>query len=274
MTLLYAPGLPLDGRRVLVTRAAHQAGKLCDGLRLVGAVPVEVPVIEIRPPEDVAPLIAALRKLEEYDWLILTSANTVRVLAVCAAEQDIALTQPAKLRVAAIGSATAEAARKVGFTVAVMPQEYVAESLVYELAIEAAGKRVLLARAAIARDVIPGALRQAGAIVDVVDAYRNVLPDAAPELLRDALKSPIDAVTFSSSSSVKHLAEAAQRAGIAFPLTGVAAISIGPITSRTLRELGWEPAAEASPSDIAGLIEAAVRVLSNHEAHASRSSVL
>jgi uroporphyrinogen-III synthase len=107
-----------------------------------------------------------------------------------------------------------------------------------------------------ARDVIPDALRAAGATVDVADAYRNGMPAAAPELLRNAVADGIDAATFTSSSSVTHLAEAAQAVGIPWPLAGVPAISIGPITSNSLRALGWEPAIEASPSDIPGLISA------------------
>jgi len=113
----------------------------------------------------------------------------------------------------------------------------------------------------VARDVIPDALRAAGAVVDLVDAYSNVLPEAAPEQLRCALATGIAAATFTSSSSAKHLAEAARQAGIAWPLAAVAAVSIGPITSQTLVELGWEPAAEAVPSDIPGLIAAVQRVL-------------
>jgi uroporphyrinogen-III synthase/uroporphyrinogen III methyltransferase/synthase len=110
--------------------------------------------------------------------------------------------------------------------------------------------------------VIPDALREAGAVVDVVDAYRNVLPEGAPILLRQAVAEGLDAATFTSSSSVTHLAEAARAAGVAWPLAGVPAISIGPITSQTLRDLGWPPAAEAEPSDIPGLIAAVERVLS------------
>ena len=121
----------------------------------------------------------------------------------------------------------------------------------------------MLARAAVARDVIPDTLRRAGAIVDVVDAYQNVFPENAPERLRGALAQGIDAATFTSSSSVTHLAEAASRSGLAFPFAGVQAVSIGPITSGTLRELGWEPAVEAEPSDIPGLIAAVVRVFGN-----------
>ena len=253
--------LPLSGRRVLVTRAAHQAGKLSEGLRALGAEPVEVPVLEIQPPASFDQMDAALCQLDRFDWLILTSANTVRALAERAVALGSELAQPACLKVAAVGEATAAAARKAGLQVAFVPESYVAEGLVEGLAGEAAGQRILLARAAVARDVIPDALRAAGAEVDVVDAYRNVLPEAAPELLRRAVAEGIDAATFTSSSSASHLAEAAKRAGIAWPLAAVPAVSIGPITSQTLRALGWEPAMEASPYDIPGLIAAVVQIL-------------
>jgi RimJ/RimL family protein N-acetyltransferase len=146
-----------------------------------------------------------------------------------------------------------------------VPEAYVAEKLVEgllkTLQSQTSRQRILLTRAAVARDVIPDALRVAGAEVDVVEAYRNVLPDAAPEQLRQALGKGIDAATFTSSSSATHLAEAARVAGVAWPLAGVPAVSIGPITSQTLRELGWPPAAEANPSDIPGLIAVVARLL-------------
>lgn len=255
--------LPLAGRRVLVTRAALQAGKLSLGLRALGAEAVEVPVLEIRPPADFAPLDRALRELDSYDWLILTSANAVRALNERAIVLNIALGRVVRPKVAAVGDVTAAAAKKAGLEVVVVPESYVAESLVERLASEMGGKKVLLARAEIARDVIPEALRVSGAIVDVVEAYRNIMPEVAPQLLREALEQGIDAATFTSSSSVTHLAEAARAAGIAFPLAGVAAVSIGPITSKTLRAMGWEPAAEASVSDIARLIEATRRALAS-----------
>jgi uroporphyrinogen-III synthase len=306
--------LPLAGRLVLVTRAAHQAGKLSDALRELGATPVEVPVLEIHTPEDPAPLEKAIRRLDTYDWLILTSANAVKAVVESSAAIGTTVAQAALLQVAAIGASTAAAARDAGLSVALVPENYLAESLVEELlnrqtnesghdfiraknepqkeaalapvkniAEQAgvlkghdfsraekspkesgalapegslAGQRILIARAAIARDVIPDALRAAGAQVDVIDAYRNVMPEAAPANLRAALEQGIDAATFTSSSSVTHLAEAAHYAGIAFPFAGVPAISIGPITSQTLRENNWEPAAEANPSDIPGLVAA------------------
>jgi len=258
-------GLPLSGRRILVTRAAHQAGKLSDGLRRLGAEPVEVPVLEIHPPASFTPLDSALRQFASYDWLILTSANAVHALVERAAALGISVAQLAWLKVAAVGESTAAEARKAGFKVAFVPQAYVAESLVEglmeSLQKQSSGQRILLARAAVARDVIPDALRAEGVVVDVVDAYCNVMPKAAPEQLRSAVRSGIDAVTFTSSSSAANLAEAARAANVDWPIGRVPAVSIGPITSQTLRELGWPPAAEAEPSDISGLIAAVVRVL-------------
>jgi len=251
------PELPLAGRRVLVTRAAHQAGKLSDGLRALGAVPVEVPVLEI---VFLDSLDGPIRRIDKYDWVIFTSANTVRAVGErCAAIGVVARTDTVK--VAAVGAATAAAARDEGWDVAVVPESYVAEGLLAALGSGMAGKRVLLARAAVARDLIPDALRERGAIVDVVDAYRNVIPHGAPEQLRRALGDGLDAVTFTSSSSVTHLADVARAAGASFPFATVRAVSIGPVTSQTLREAGWEPAAEAEPHDVPGLISATIRAL-------------
>jgi uroporphyrinogen-III synthase len=159
-----------------------------------------------------------------------------------------------------VGESTAEAARKAGFRVNFVPQSYVAESLSDGMAGQVAGARILLARAAGARDVIPDALRAAGATVDVVDAYQNGMPCRAPEQLQTALAEGIDGATFTSSSSVTHLREAANAARLGWPFAGVRAASIGPITSQTLRESGWEPAVEASPSDIPGLVRAVAQL--------------
>lgn len=250
---------PLAGRRVLVTRAAHQAGKLSDGLRALGAEPVEVPVLEIAPPASFAALDACLKDLTSYHWAIFTSANTVRAVVERAAALQVAL-NGFEGKIAAVGEATASALGKAGLYVHYVPDRYVAEGLVAQFPEDVRGKHILLARAAVARDVIPDALRAAGAEVDVTDAYRNVLPEDAPAALLRALAGRLDAATFTSSSTVTHLAEAAGKAQVAFPLEGVPAVSIGPVTSQTLRDAGWEPAAEASPSDVPGLI-AAVRAL-------------
>ena len=133
--------LPLAGRRVLVTRAAHQAGKLSEGLRALGAESVEVPVLEIRPPASFDSLDAALRQLDRYDWLILTSANTVRALADRAAALGILHEPPITMKVAAVGDATAAAARKAGFPVTLVAESYVANGKRRNSSGTAAGRR-------------------------------------------------------------------------------------------------------------------------------------
>jgi uroporphyrinogen-III synthase/uroporphyrinogen III methyltransferase/synthase len=249
----------MAGRRILVTRASHQAGKLSEALRALGAEPIEVPVLEICPPASFASMDAALQRLDCYDWLVLTSANAVLALARRAAE--LAIGFPAALKVATVGKSTAAAARDAGLNVTIVPVSYVAESLLEPLLAHSSGQRILLARAVVARDLIPDALRQAGSQVDVVDTYQNLLPKAAPQQLRSALDAGIDAAAFTSSSSVTHLAEAAHRGGIDWPLPSVLAISIGPITSQTLCDLEWTPAAEAATFDIPGLVAAFCRCL-------------
>jgi uroporphyrinogen-III synthase len=248
--------------RILVTRAAHQASKLSEGLRALGAEPVEVPVLEIRPPEDLRPLDQALGALASYDWLIFTSANTVQALRDRAQLLNMPLTPSARTKIAAIGSSTAAALHNAGLKVDFVPVTYAAESLISNPKSYWPGQRVLLARASVARDVIPDALRANGATVDVIDAYRNVLPADAPEKLRIALAGKLDAATFTSSSSVTHLAEAAKQVDLPFPPTQLPAISIGPITTQTLREHNWAPAAEATPHDIPGLIAAVAKFFS------------
>lgn len=256
--------LRLAGRRILVTRAVQQAGKLSDGLRELGAIPVEVPVLEFAPPLSYTALDRALAAIGHYDWVIFTSSNTVSAISSRGGEIGVDAPQASRAKVAAVGAATADAARAAGWTVTLIPDSYVAEALVASFRSESLeGKRILLARAEVARDVIPNALRSARALVDVVDAYRNVIPDSAPIQLRRALSVGLDAVTFTSSSSVTHLADVARKANLGFPFPGVGAISIGRVTSATLRAAGWEPAAEADPHDIPGLIAAVATFLSH-----------
>jgi uroporphyrinogen-III synthase/uroporphyrinogen III methyltransferase/synthase len=254
-------------RRVLVTRAAEQAGKLSEALRAAGFEPVEVPVLEIVPPTSFSALDAAILKISTYNWLILTSTNAARIVGERAAKLGVAL-GAADLRVAAVGHATAQAAKDVGFNVELVPEKYVAEGLIESLAMSDLGgfegKRVLVARAAVARDLIPDALRKLGAEVEIVEAYRNQVPAGAAEKLRDAIARGIEIAVFTSSSSVRHLAEATEKAGLKWPLLGIRAVSIGPVTSQTLVDSAWKVAAEAVPSDIGGLVEAVKRVIGGY----------
>ena len=255
--------LPLAGRTIVVTRPRRQAGRLRGELEALGATVIELPTIEIAPPDSYEPLDTELRDLGQYQWLVVTSANTARVLGERLALLVVDPAAVSRLRVVAVGAATAAALQEIGFRVDLVPPKYVAESVVDVLRDKVAGARVLLARAAVARDVIPDELRRAGATVDVVDAYRTVIPEDSARLVKGIfVDSPApDAVTFTSSSTATNFFQLLGEAGICSAPKGVQAISVGPITSETLRELGWEPAAEADPHDVDGLVQATVRAL-------------
>jgi len=246
--------LPLFGRKIVVTRAPDQAAELSDRLRALGADAVELPVISIQPPEDPAPLDRAIEHLSSYDWLIFTSVNGVRFFLdrLDASAHDL---RALGARICAIGPATKRALESLHLKVDLMPEEYVAESLVKAFAAEPLqGKRVLLPRAAVARDLIPAELAKLGAQIDVVEAYRNVVPPEAAERAREifaAEKRP-DWITFTSSSTVKNLVSIAG----AGSLKGVRIASIGPVTSETARSLGLAVDAEAKQFTIEGLVEA------------------
>jgi uroporphyrinogen-III synthase len=249
---------PLAGVRVLVGRARHQAGALSRELRRLGATVLEIPFIEIRKPRSFKPLDSALRNLEGYDWLILTSSNGVEAmwqrLAKLRLQQNFG-----RLKVAAIGPATKKAIEQHGVPVDVVPKEYVAESVVRSLRRRVSGKRVLLVRAKVARDVIPTELRKAGAHVDVVEAYETVVPQSSRVRLQSALKNPRRSphvVTFTSSSTVRNFATLLDKRRIP---EGVQFASIGPVTSSTLRELGLGVDIEAEEFTIPGLVAAIVR---------------
>jgi uroporphyrinogen-III synthase len=252
----------LSGVRIIVTRAQHQAGSFARLLRDRGAEVEEIPTIEIRPPADSSALDSALRRLSEYDWLILTSVNGVEALFRRAHEIAANFSRLKNIQICAIGPATRRAIERRKLAVAVVPQQYVAESVVDALRAEVRGKRVLLVRAKEARDVIPRELRQAGADVTVAAAYETVVPERARERLLARLTSGQnpDVITFTSSSTARHLvsllggADAARR-----QLARVTLASIGPVTSATLREAGLQPSIEATEYTMAGLVEALER---------------
>jgi uroporphyrinogen-III synthase len=259
--------LALKGLRILVGRARHQASALSAGLRALGAEVVEIPFIEIRPPRSYAPLDSALKSLHDYDWLILTSVNGVDAVWQRLRKLHLTRRELKHLKVAAIGPATCRAIEKHGTRVDVVPEEYVAESVVESLRHQVAGKRVLLARAKVARDVIPRELRKLGVKVDVVEAYETVIPQSSRTRLHTMLKDPKrrpDIVTFTSSSTVrsfvallgKNVWRGRPRPRKASPLEGIRLASIGPITSSTLRELGLPVDIEAQEYTIPGLIRA------------------
>lgn len=256
--------LPLAGIRVLVGRAQHQAGALSENLRELGAEVLEIPFIEIKKPVSYAPLDAALKIIARYDWLILTSVNGVEALWERVEAMEITASALKHLHVAAIGPATKRAIETRGMTVEVVPEEYVAESVVQSLKDRITGRKVLLARAKVARDVIPTELRKLGADVDVVEAYETVVPEGSKAGLREALKEATrpDIITFTSSSTVRNFVALV---GDQQSLAGVQFASIGPVTSATLRETGLRVDIEATQYTIPGLVEAIVQARSRHQ---------
>jgi len=253
---------PLAGKRVLVSRARPQAGVLSDGLRKLGADVLEIPFIEIRQPQSYADLDSVLRRLLDYEWLILTSVNGVEALFARLEKLGMSEADLLHLDIAAIGPATRKAIEEHGLPVDVMPEEYVAESVVASLWQQVRGKRVLLVRAKVARDVIPHELRNAGAKVHVVEAYETVAPEASRQQLLAALRDPKQrphVITFTSSSTARNFVEllGKDNAAAGSPLlAGVKLASIGPVTSSTLRELGLRVDVEAQEYTIPGLIQA------------------
>ncbi len=239
---------PLYGMTVAVTRAREQASGLAARLRELGAEVVETPVIRVVPLEAQAPEMSA------YDLVCLTSPNGVRLLFERLADAGLDARALHGARVAAIGPATARALRAHGVLADVLPDRAVAESLVDALG-DVPVRRALIARARVARDVLPDALRAGGAEVDVLELYETVAQPLTDEQL--AAIGAADYVTFTSASTVTNLLGALGGDGPA-ALNSTRLASIGPITSDALRSHGLDPALEADPHDVDGLLEALV----------------
>ena len=242
---------PLHGRRVVVTRARAQASGLAATLRGLGAEVVELPAIRIEPRIETAEVRDAVAGLGEYSLVCLTSPNGVRLLFEAMREGGRDARALAGATVAAIGPGTARALADAGIAADVVPERFVAEALVEALAeIPVEGRQVLVARAAEARDVLPDALRERGAEVDVVALYETVREQPGDDEVEAAQSA--DYLTFTSSSTVTNLIEAL---GDRFP-SGARIASIGPITSETARAAGLEVDVEAERHDVDGLLEA------------------
>ncbi|HYP54745.1 MAG TPA: uroporphyrinogen-III C-methyltransferase [Solirubrobacterales bacterium] len=242
---------PLHGKRVVVTRARAQASGLAATLRALGAEAVELPAIRIEPRIESEEVRRAVERIGDYALVCLTSPNGVRLLfeALRAGGRDARALAGAT--VAAIGPGTARALAEHGIAADVVPERFVAEALVEALAtVEVEGRRVLVARAAEARDVLPDALRERGSEVDVVALYETVREQPDEDAVEAAQGA--DYVTFTSSSTVRNLTEAL---GGRFP-RAARVVSIGPITSETARVAGLEVDVEAERHDVDGLIEA------------------
>lgn len=243
---------PLFGRRVLVTRPSSQAESLCERLEDLGADVLLQPAIKIAEPEDWRPVDEALAQLDRYDWLVFSSANGVQFLLERLCQRHADLRRLGRVKLAAIGPGTSEALAAWRLRADLVPAEYRAEALAEALAADADGRRFLLARASRGREILAERLRAAGGQVDQVVVYQSIDTQSAEATVSAALaEGRIDWITVTSSAIARSLAalfgDDLRRARLA---------SISPITSATLRELGYSPDVEAREYDIAGLVDA------------------
>ena len=262
--------LPLFGRRIVVTRASAQASGLRDALAALGADVLELPALRVEP-LDPAPLIAALRDMGRFGWVVLTSQNAVRLLWEALRAAGLDARALGGVRIACVGRATSDALLSRGLAADVVPDRFVAEAVLAALASrdDVRGARVLCVSAEGARQVLPDGLRAIGAEVDVVTAYRTVSDGESPDELRAALvEGSVDAVTFASASAVRGY-EDAVGVELARRAPGV---SIGPITTDAVRAAGITLSGEATTASIAALVEATVAAVSGRAAAGSSTT--
>ncbi len=263
-----ADARPLLAKRIVVTRAAAQAAPLLEKLRAEGAIPVATPAIRILPPDDPTTLRDAANAIEKFDWAVFTSANGVRALL---SARDEAGDWPSKVRVAAVGNATARALTEAGIHVHFQPSAAVAEALGRELPV-AEGNALLWPRGDLAGVELAAALSARGVRVTDIVAYRTV---ADVELLGivDALRDRrVDAITFSSASTVRHVVEGLAAAGVRIERLPAESrpliVCIGPVSAAAARECGLSVDGIADPSDDDGLLAALIRSFVNRTAPA------
>lgn len=254
----------LAGRRVIVTRARAQAGELAGLLEVRGAEVLLCPVIRFEDPDDWGPADAAIASIRDYDWVVFTSRNGVDRFFARLASRGLDARALADARVAAVGPATAGALERHGITPDLVPDEHVAEGLL--AALEARGPlrglSILIPRAQEARELLPDELVARGAKVDVAPVYRTVGEGAAPEPVREALADgTVDAVVFTSASTVKRFAALFAPSPPAEVLSGVMVASIGPVTSDAARELGLTVAVQPDEYTAPALVDALAAAL-------------
>jgi uroporphyrinogen III methyltransferase/synthase len=249
---------PLLDLKVLVTRPRDQAHALSEKLRALGAVTFELPMIEIAPPQSYAQLDNAIHHLKSYDWIIFTSVHGVRFFLDRLTGLNIALTGDGRVKVAAVGAATAAALKHAGREPDYVPQQYLTEKIAAGLG-DLQGRRILLARADIASKRLPEILRERGASVDEVVVYRTMMAsDLTREKLESILTKGIDLITFTSPSTVRNLASLLPSEGLDGYLKGCKVACIGPVTHAAAKELSIHVDIVAKNHTIESLVEAIV----------------
>jgi uroporphyrinogen III methyltransferase / synthase len=249
---------PLFGKRIVVTRARAQARALIQQIEGLGGEVIDFPTIEIQPPENFAALDAAVAKIETYDWLMFTSVNGVGPFLSRLQHVGKRVDALEHLNIGAIGPETANELAAAGISLCLVPERYQAEGILDKVTPESMhGRRVLIPRAAEAREVLPDTLRKWGAVVDVVVAYRTVVPATDVEPLAKRIRRrEVEVITFTSSSTVKNFVRLFNRKNLAEIVNGSAIACIGPVTAYTVEQLGGHAAIVATEFTVPGLVSA------------------
>jgi uroporphyrinogen III methyltransferase/synthase len=251
---------PLVGRTIAVTRTREQAAALADRLEDLGARVVAFPVIETADPEDWGPADRAIDELAGYDWVVLTSTNGVDRFFERMLERGLDARALVGVKVAAVGSATADRLMDFAIRPDLIPADFRAEGLLEAFRERGvgAGARILIPRALDAREILPEELRADGAAVDVVAVYRVVPAEPDPEAMAELRKGEVDVVTFASGGTAKSFLNVLEAAGLdpRAVLGSTLVASVGPVTTAALAKLGYEVDIEAEESTMASLVEA------------------
>ncbi len=251
---------PLLGKRIVITRAREQASDLVDLLSDLGAECIECPTIKVEPPRDIKPLDRSIDNLTSYDWIVFTSVNGVKYFFERLFKQNKDVRALAHIRVASIGPATTEKLFAFGIKSDIIPESYRAESLIEAFRKEdIKGKKILIPRAAEARPILPQTLKKMGAGVDEVTAYQTRAVDETGVLLPRLEERTIDMITFTSSSTAKNFKALLPVEKFETLIQGVTIASIGPITEKTAKQLGFDVHVVAETFTIPGLCDAILR---------------
>jgi len=254
----------LAGKRIMVTRPAGESKLLSSKLNALGATTIEVPTIEISDPADSTPLKESILSLTKYDWIIFTSVHGVRFFIKYMTKIGVSTEILNRLKIAAIGSATARALELIGKKADFIPNAYLTERIATDLG-DVKGRFILLPRANIASKRLPQLLRQRGAIVEEVEAYRTLIPRRlSSDLLADVLESGIDLITFTSPSTVHNFVQVLnEKKHLQRLLKTIKAACIGPVTGKAAEQLGFNVSVVSNAHTTDALVEAIVNEIGN-----------
>lgn len=259
---------PLEGKRILVTRAKAQAERFAASIRKLGGIPVVIPLIRIARPKDVAPLVEAINEIQSFDWLVFTSQNGVKAFFSFMRSEKISAAQLERLNIAVVGEKTRDAVHAYGCLAKVIPSgEYTAESLAAEfLRHVKRGERVLFPRGNLARDVLPKTLREHGVCVHDVIAYETgINEEVRHELQSEVIEGRLDAIAFTSPSTVDHFVTLLHSVNWRSKAAEICLAAIGPITEQMMKKHGLQPHVVAKLNTTDGLLQAIVEFFEKEE---------